>query len=138
VIRAAVVALALLLAACGGGPERDIERAVEQAVASGGEVDLVAATGGGWDRVGIFGPYTTAAQIEATLGIPAPARAEGMLGSDGVQLLLFARDERVVSAAYLGRDVADLAHLSPVALPAEAARLAVTPSGGAPRLDPAG
>jgi hypothetical protein len=120
----AALVLSGLALGCGGGEELELVRALESA-RDGDVVDLAAVAGDGWDRVGIFAEGSSAEDIEALLGIPAPARAEAQLGRDGAQLLLFARDERVVAAAEVARTTADLGGVAPVVLPRAQARLRV-------------
>jgi hypothetical protein len=130
--RAAAALLALWLLGCAGGPERELERAAAQTrEAEGALLDLAEVVPGDWDRVGVYGPSTPAEVIEGTLGVAAPALAEDRLSrAEAPSLLLFARDERVVSAAYVERDVVDFQAVAPAVYRPEEARFTVREAQG--------
>jgi hypothetical protein len=77
----------------------------QQAVAGeASRLDLKAATDFPWDRVFIFGPYTSNKQIEQTLGTPLSGHPEIEFG-DGVNLIVFMKGGNIVQSAELGRNI---------------------------------
>jgi hypothetical protein len=129
-----ITVIVLLLAACGGGTELELERAVAEARAGGDPVDLADLADTRWDRAAVFGPSTTEAEMERVLGIPPPARAERRLTDEGISLVIFVRGERVVAAAEVPRDVADFAETGVVLTPDEARFAVDEPDGDGPPL----
>jgi hypothetical protein len=123
-----LVVAALLLVACGGGAELELQRAVDRAAESGGTVDLAELADAEWERAAVFGPASSATEIERVLGVPAPARAEAQLADGDRALVLFVRGDRVVAAAEVPHDLAEFAETGEVLSP-DAARFAVEREG---------
>ena len=64
----------------------------------------------GWDRVCLFGPYTTAEEVVQITGTAKAARAtHGIESSEGIDLLLFVEGDRIVREVELRRTYADFA-----------------------------
>lgn len=89
---------------------RAASRALAAAVQSGRPtVHLRDLPGPAWDRVHIFGPFTTRQEVTAALGFPwnDGAAARELERSDGLNLLLFVRGGRVVMTVRHRRDEGD-------------------------------
>ncbi|PTY08707.1 hypothetical protein DB347_03800 [Opitutaceae bacterium EW11] len=90
-----------LLAACARKQVgvRDVILSIEVQARNGlGVVDLAAAAPFPWDRVAIFEPHTTAAQMEQVLGFPWHSRvATGPAASEGEDLIVFCERDAVVA-----------------------------------------
>ena len=63
-----------------------------------------------WNRVCLFGPYTPAATLVQTTGLPDAARVtHGIESNDGIALLLFLDGDRIVREVTLPRAEGDFA-----------------------------
>lgn len=135
---AALIAILLLLAACGpDGTSRIIDRQLQ----SGGIVNLDAGVPGPWERVCILGPYSDNRAAADTLGFPWPVEdRSGVAMSDGISLLLFVRDTEVLVAVEHRRSNGDFANLSGRCFPRAHARftLQTSPDSSWPTLVPQG
>jgi hypothetical protein len=109
------VALVLVLLAgwvwnCAPASGRAASRVLASAVQSGRPtVHLRDLPGPPWERVHIFGPYTSRQQVASALGFPwnDGAAARELERSDGLNLLLFVRGGRVVLTVRHRRDEGD-------------------------------
>jgi len=71
-------------------------------------INIPAMTAFEWDILHVFPPYSSATQIEDSLGFPSSlARTTGISSSDGHYLLVFTRSGRVVRHAMLPRTHGD-------------------------------
>jgi hypothetical protein len=99
------IALAAMAAGCGpfwdgiGASSDEIADAVEEAGKSGKPFRLAHVTDFEWDRFYAFGGYTSARQIDRTLGFHwGDAEHSDFVKSDGGSLLVFVRHGEVVGA----------------------------------------
>ena len=72
-------------------------------------VDFAKITTFSWDKLYIFEPYTSAEEIEDIFGNRFTAPVTTIETNDGVTLLVFAKDGRVVQYLEYGRNRADFA-----------------------------
>jgi hypothetical protein len=119
-------------------PDPELEGRISDAVAAGGEFRMADCTGFAWDRVHVFQPYTSPADIEAALGFSwVGAGWTGIDSSDGAVLLVFVRDHDVVCYVMHPRGWGDFTytHAPNAGLTPSDAVFAVTDEGdGMPRV----
>lgn len=105
----------LLVAGCGdGGVSPSVRDQLKSSVSSGAtSFDFAAADPTfSWDRMHVFGPYSGQADVEKELGFRWSDYGRTTIGSsDGVVLLVFVRDGKVVYWYEHPRDAGDLAPL---------------------------
>lgn len=114
-MRIAIVALASsLLVGCGGGPpspKADHLAAALELVrrqGPGATIRLDSVAAGPWQRVFVFGPYTTPGRIERCLGGPMPTDlGRGIESRDDVNLLVFAYAASAPQSVALPRSAGD-------------------------------
>jgi len=97
--RLSVLVFALLANACSTDGDNALGGAIARVVQGGGGATLRVAdlTDFQWERLYVFAPYTTPAQIDRELGFPCPStRRANIEARDDVALLLFVEDRRVV------------------------------------------
>lgn len=95
---------------CAPASGRAASRVLASAVQSGRPtVCLRDLPGPAWERVHIFGPYTSRQEVAAALGFPwnDGAAARELERSDSLNLLLFVREGRVVMTVRHRRDAGD-------------------------------
>jgi len=104
---------ALALAGCGRDAASaedawpELETAVQSAAQSGEPVEVVDAVGDRrWDRLHVFGPYTSRAEINRTIGFDWHGTT-AIENQDAVQLVLLVDGKRVARAVDLPRGRAD-------------------------------
>jgi hypothetical protein len=93
--------LALALTSC-SSQDRSISEKIKSQVhaSSTAPLDLTFVGPNGWERVCIFGPYTTNNLVEADLGFKWNADSESSVSiNDGVNLIVFTRGNEVVAFA---------------------------------------
>ena len=100
-----VTIVAFALHAAQGFPDRDLAQRIEHAALEDRGILLGNLTGFAWDSVCVFPPSATPEVVDQTIGV-AWSRAGGSL-SDAQVLLVFVRDEAVVTHAYVDRGVLD-------------------------------
>lgn len=104
-LAAAWAALACV-AGCRVGEGRIAREIRAQAAGGRAEIRVAELTPFAWDRLCLFGPYTTRKQAEACLGFPWPDFDEtGLEAADTFSLMVFASSARVVHAEHVDRDV---------------------------------
>ena len=93
-----LIGLALLVIWLGGG-RRQPQRALTMSVESDAEsFDFAAETPFAWDRMYVFGCYSSRVKVEQDLGFSWPDYHETSIGySDSVNLVVFTRENRVVA-----------------------------------------
>jgi hypothetical protein len=100
-----VTGLGILARASQGFPNIELADEIRQAAIAGDPL-LAEVTDFAWDRVCVFPPDTSRDEVDARLGLDW-----GVIGGDASPdrrlLLVFVRDERVVSHLYLRRGVLD-------------------------------
>ena len=104
----ALLALAGLSSACGN--EGAVNRVIAASVEKGPGTRLILAehTGFPWDRVCILGPYTPDDSIDALTGVQGAAgRAHGIGSNDGINVLMFVSDDRLVASVAHARNRGD-------------------------------
>ena len=87
-----------------------ISRSIAASVRRGPDARVVLADHAAfaWDRVCIFGPYTSDAEVDRISGIPgAAAHAFDIRENDGIDALLFTTGRQVVASVAHGRRGAD-------------------------------
>jgi hypothetical protein len=113
--------LALAAATVGCGPFGDdvdgsldaLTDAVRESDRTGVPFRLASVTSFEWDRVYVFGPYSTPEQIREQLGFDWPAAEDSKIeDADWMNLLVFVRDGRVVHAYEHDRGNGDLEPLA--------------------------
>ncbi len=93
--------LAIALASY-SGQDRSISDKIKDQVRakSSASLDLTLVGPEGWERVCIFGPYTTNELVETDLGFKWNADSESSISvSDGINLIVFTRGKEVVGFA---------------------------------------
>jgi hypothetical protein len=88
-------------------------------------IDLAKVGPRGWERVCVLAPYSTNASARAVLGFDWDAeRRTSIATDDGSVVLVFVKDNRVLSYTQHPRSKGDFATMQPVCVPAAKARLA--------------
>jgi hypothetical protein len=101
--------LAVALASC-SGQDRSISDKIRFQVQASttAPLDFTLVGPDGWERVCIFGPYTSNELVEADLGFKWNAGSESSISvNDGINLIVFARGKQIVAFAEHGRGHAD-------------------------------
>jgi hypothetical protein len=95
----AMIYILLMVAACSGQDHSISEKIKSQVQASyTASLDLTLVGPADWERLCIFGPYTTNDLVEADLGFKWNADAESAVSvSDGINLIVFTRGKKVVA-----------------------------------------
>lgn len=125
--------LALVFAAiCGGcsASDSDLERRIAAEVAKGRDTELRMRelTEFQWDRMHVFGPYSSPDHIERELGFAwLPAASTGITDNDGISLLVFVRNDAVVRHVTQPRTPCDFAGASTGRYSPETAVFRATP-----------
>ena len=108
-MRGSIVSVALgVLIACGG--EERVSRSIAASVSKGPGTRLVVAehTKFTWDKVCIFGPYTTDDKVDSLTGIQgAASHAHGIRSSDSINVLMFVKSAGIAASVALGRNQGD-------------------------------
>jgi len=125
-MRSLVIA-ALLVSTLGACSEADpgisVAIAGQFRRSAGGNVDLVEANPGAWDRVCVLGPYSDNKAAKATLGFDWDAeKLTPIKRNDGIAVLLFVRGKQVTEHVEHPRNLGDFATLSGKCIPRERAR----------------
>jgi hypothetical protein len=136
--RGAAFIFLMALMSCGNSPTSAIAHQLE--ASENKSVDLASAVPGSWDRVCILGPYSNDAEASRTLGFKWHAEAlTSIEENDGISLLLFVRDNTVLSYVEHSRGSGDFSNLTGRCFPRTSTRfvLVAHPSTGLPGLFPA-
>ncbi len=97
VLLALGVALLAVRGSGGGSRIAQLQDQLSRAVASGADHFNFGATGFEWDKMYVFGPYTSQKDVESLIGISWPEfKQTTVKSSDSVCLVLFVRDSEVV------------------------------------------
>lgn len=110
-----VFVILLLAAPAGCQPGRRISSSIkDQFLVSGRKsVDLAAAVPGTWNRVCILGPYSSNAVAKQVLGFDWDAESRSSIKTnEGISLLLFVQDQRVVDYVEHSRAAGDFTNLA--------------------------
>lgn len=109
----------LLLFGCSSGGAHISEQITAQFEASKTTpVDLSVVGPASWERVCVLGPYTTNQTAEKILGFKWDAESKTTIaGSDGVNVLVFVQNQRVVAYTEHPRSKGDFSRLQPRCLP---------------------
>jgi hypothetical protein len=90
---------------------------------AGGNVDLVEANPGDWDRVCVLGPYSSNDTAKRTLGFAWDVEGRTPIRrNDGIAVLLFVHGKQVSEHVEHPRNLGDFAHLSGKCIPRAQAR----------------
>ena len=103
---AAIVALCVV----GCGPSDPISRSIADKVAAGPgtRLTLTEIATFPWDRVCVFGPYSPDEKIDAVVGISGAAkRAFDIRLNEGINVVMFVRNDRIVSSLAHSRRYGD-------------------------------
>ena len=107
-IRLVLLALATVSSSCAGDQplNRSIAASVEQG--PGTRLRLAEHTGFSWDRVCILGPYTSNEAVDSLTGIHgASGHAHDIRSNDGINVLMFIHEGRIVASTAHPRDQGD-------------------------------
>lgn len=107
-MRIPTVLIALSVVGC--GPSDPTSRSIANTVAGGPGTRLTLAEVATfpWDRVCIFGPYTPNDEVDAVTRIPGAARrAFDIRSHDGINVLMFIQNDRVIASVAHGRRYGD-------------------------------
>lgn len=102
--RSALILLGLVIPLLGAGAllwvrGRSVSAAIAARAAAGGELDLAEVADFEWDKVYLFGPYTPRQYVGEALGFEWPSLGGSDIeSSDGVTLVVFVKDGRVVKS----------------------------------------
>ena len=95
----------------------------------GTTIDLDKAFPESWDRVCILGPYSVNEDAAGALGFPWNAEANTSIAmSDGINVLVFAKDQTVVAHVEHPRNKGDFSRVTPECAPRSQAKLVRQPS----------
>ena len=104
---------ALAVAGCTPGPGISMEINGQFRDSQGGDVDLAKAYPANWDRVCILGPYSDNATAKSALGFDWDIEGQTAIHTnDGLSLLLFVRQDKVLAAVEHPRAMGDFTKLS--------------------------
>lgn len=109
-----VLGILIALAAC-DSPTPEISEEITRQFRSKGRtmVNLAKVVPGTWDTVCILGPYSTSQHVFDTLGFAWPIETKSSIStSDGITLLLFVKNKKVIELVEHPRLDADFANLS--------------------------
>src|SRR5262245_11419680 len=104
----AVLSLSVLGAGC--AREGPVNGAIDASVEQGPGTSLVLAahTGFPWDRVCILGPYTPDDKVDSLTGIQGAAgQAYDIRTNEGINVLMFVREDRIAASVAHGRSRGD-------------------------------
>lgn len=120
----AAAMIAVVLSACAGS-DSDISKRLAQQFDKGAEpIDLAQLGPPSWQRVCVLPPYTTNAHAEQVLGFKWDAEGNtGIASSDGINVLAFVRDAKVIAYVEHPRSRGDLSVLKPRCLAQASAKL---------------
>jgi len=122
---AALIALTAL-AGCSDGHR--ISATVAEQFDRGDSIDLSQVGPATWDRVCVLGPYSINKDAEAALGFPWDAEANTSIAmSDGVNVLVFAHEQRVVAYTEHPRNKGDFSRVNPSCMIRSRAKLVRRP-----------
>ena len=136
-----LLALALALVVTGCAPEKapgTLQGRLADSIQAVGEqkqpLRMADATPFAWERLYVFAPYTPAEEIQRELGFAWPeARRTGIEERDGVTLLVFVKDRRVVKHLAFPRNLGDFSMIrKPGGFTPEEAVFAIAPEGKDP------
>jgi hypothetical protein len=112
-----------LLVGCQQGA--NISSNIQRALSEKGGVDLAATVPGQWERVCVLGPYSNNATASQTLGFPWDVESHSsIVSNDGISLLLFVQDSKVIAYTEHERRFGDFSNLSGRCFPRSNARFA--------------
>lgn len=96
----------VFVAACGAREGRIARELKSRAPGGNAEIRLADVALFAWDRLCLFGPYTSRSEAEACLGFPWPEfHRTGIDRADTFHLLVFASSSRVVHVERVSRDL---------------------------------
>lgn len=122
--------LLLFLVAC-DSPTNGISKNIAVGFESSGEksVNLAEAVAGYWEKVCILGPYMNNDMAKTTLGFKWDVESKTSITSnEGVSLLLFVRDGKVIEYAEHPRNQGDFSNLTMRCFPKESTIFIQNPS----------
>jgi hypothetical protein len=91
-------------------------------------IDVSAAAQGDWDRVCVLTPYMNNERAERVLGFSWDAeRNTSIAGNDGVNILVFVQENKVVAYAEHPRNTGDFSEMKPSCLKRQSARVVRKP-----------
>jgi hypothetical protein len=105
----------LLMLGCSGASPSISEQITKQFKASQTEpIDLSAVGPASWERVCILSPYSTNQSAEKVLGFKWDVESKTPIaGSDGINVLVFVQEQRVVAYTEHPRNLGDFSKLQP-------------------------
>ena len=104
------ISVCVLFGALSCRPNEEVAEGIASAVDQGPGTRLKLAdnTDFEWDKVCIFGPYTEDARIDTVTGISGAAkRAHDIRSNDGINVVMFIDNDRIVRAVSVRRDLGD-------------------------------
>lgn len=115
----------MLLTACSGDNAQISTQIVEQLEAKPtAPINLAIVGPSSWERVCVLGPYTNNERVEKVLGFKWDAEAKtSIAGNDGVNVLVFIQDKKVIAYTEHPRNKGDFSKMSPRCLDREEATL---------------
>ena len=136
-----IVASCILVAAvgCTARDSTSSEIARQFAESKGSSVSLTAAVPGAWEKVCVLGPYSNNETAKQTLGFEWDAETKTSIQTnDGISLLLFVQDNRLVSYVEHPRNHGDFSNLTTQCFPRQKAQFVhdPKPTNGWPGLFP--
>lgn len=116
---APIFLLALMLTACSGSDRNISAKLTEQFDAStSAPINLAQVGPPTWERVCVIGPYATNQTAEQILGFKWNVQSRSSIGgNDGINLLVFLKDQEVLAFTEHRRDKGDFLKLQPKCLP---------------------
>ncbi len=123
----ALLLIPALITGCSEGSK--ISSRITEQFDRGTSIDLDQAFPKGWDRVCILGPYSVNEDAASALGFPWNAEANTSIAmSDGINVLVFAKDQTVVAHVEHPRNKGDFSRVTPDCAPRSQAKLVRQPS----------
>jgi hypothetical protein len=94
------------------------------AAAGPGSIDLAVVGPPSWDRVCVLTPYSNNESTKQLLGFPWDAESKtSIYSSDGINVLVFAKEKAVLAFAEYPRGMGDLSKIPPKCMPRTSARV---------------
>ena len=113
--RTSMLPVALILVACSPG-DGSISAQITEKFEAGGSapINLTQVGPPSWERVCVLGPYTTNEAAEQVLGFKWDVQSKSSIGSsDGINLLVFLKNQEVSAYTEHRRDKGDFLELKP-------------------------
>jgi hypothetical protein len=110
---APLLLLSLLTACADNSLQNPISQGIVSQIKAGDKIDLALLGPEDWQKVCIFGPYTSNDQLETVVGFPWDIEAKNATSmGDGTTLLLFIQDQTVLASVDHPRDKGDFDRLA--------------------------